>query len=227
MSVQYVMSHLETYPGMTSAISLQESEAGAWPSNSQDTRISGVGQEAARAPASPLRGRDLALRTLVEGSGRNSTASSGSAALQSSLESRLKTQLSSDGSTVFKLTWKRKVTPSGRRYCLLRASGHRTSAIGSSGGQGSWVTPNARDWKDSANPLVVSRRMASGRQLSVSDQVILAFGTMPSGSPALTGNAAPSRLIPRFSLWLMGYPTGWASCGERATPSSRRLRRSS
>lgn len=53
--------------------------------------------------------------------------SSASTALQSSLESRLRARLASLGSTLFKLTWKERVTPSGNRIYALRASGRRTS----------------------------------------------------------------------------------------------------
>jgi len=35
------------------------------------------------------------------------------------------------------------------------------------------------------------------------------------------------KLNPRFSLWLMGYPDAWASCGARAMQSCRRSRRRS
>jgi len=35
------------------------------------------------------------------------------------------------------------------------------------------------------------------------------------------------KLNPRFSLWLMGYPGAWASCGERAMQSCRKSRRRS
>ena len=42
-----------------------------------------------------------------------------------------------DGSIVFAMTWKRKVTPSARVVCLVRASGRSTSGNGS----GSWPTP--------------------------------------------------------------------------------------
>ena len=52
-----------------------------------------------------------------------------------------------------------------------------------------------------------------------------AIGAMPSSSPALTGKRGV--LNPRFSLWLMGYPEEWASCGERGIALSRKLRRSS
>ena len=69
-----------------------------------------------------------------------SQISSMSANLQSSLESRLKQQLSTGGSILFKMTWKDMATPAHRRYCLLRALAHRTSDTGFIGG-GSWSTP--------------------------------------------------------------------------------------
>ena len=56
-------------------------------------------------------------------SGRYGIASSASAALQSSLVSRLKQRLATAGSMLYRLTWKESVTPSGRSVCLLRASG--------------------------------------------------------------------------------------------------------
>jgi hypothetical protein len=63
----------------------------------------------------------------------------------------------------------------------------------------------------------------------------------PKGGPSqgddrLPGAAASSSLVPtekrgalnpRFSLWLMGFPAEWASCGERAMLSCRKSRRSS
>jgi len=50
----------------------------------------------------------------------------------------LKQRLTTDGSTLFKMTWKEKVTPSRQSVSLLRASGLRISGNGS----GSWPTPN-------------------------------------------------------------------------------------
>jgi len=53
----------------------------------------------------------------------------------------LKQRFGSDGSTLFKLTWKDSATPLGAPVCLLRASAHRTSDSGC----GSWPTPAAQE----------------------------------------------------------------------------------
>jgi len=50
-----------------------------------------------------------------------------------------------------------------------------------------------------------------------------ALGPTPTSSPAST--ASSGALAPAFSLWLMGFPIEWESCGEQATRSSRRLQR--
>ena len=42
---------------------------------------------------------------------------------------------------MYRLTWKESITPSGRRYSRLQASGHRTNASGC----GSWPTARAAD----------------------------------------------------------------------------------
>lgn len=49
--------------------------------------------------------------------------------------------MASGGSTLFRLTWKRRLTLSGRRICALRALGLRTSGNGC----GSWQSPQAAD----------------------------------------------------------------------------------
>jgi len=74
-------------------------------------------------------------------SGQPGLGSSRSAALSRSLVSRLKLRSATAGSTLFKLTWKEKVTPSGRLVCLLRASGRRISEQDF----GSWPTPRSED----------------------------------------------------------------------------------
>jgi len=76
-------------------------------------------------------------------SGRSGSGSSASADLPSSLGSRLQAALASRGSTLFRMTWKERVTPSGRRIYALRASAPRTLGKGCS----SWPTCQARDWQ--------------------------------------------------------------------------------
>lgn len=73
--------------------------------------------------------------------GRPGSSSYASAALQSSLESRLRRRLEGRGSIVFTLAWKRSHTPSGRSICLLRASARTTTERG----YGSWPTPLVND----------------------------------------------------------------------------------
>jgi len=73
--------------------------------------------------------------------GQSSTASSRSAALQSSLESRLRARLAETGSTLFGLTWKAWDMQSGRPILARRASARRTS----DSAYGGWPTPRTSD----------------------------------------------------------------------------------
>ena len=79
-------------------------------------------------------------------SGLSGSISSASAALQLSLVNKLKQRLDTAGSTLFKLTWKEKITPAGRSVSLLRASALRTSGSDS----GLWPTTLASDSRGSA-----------------------------------------------------------------------------
>jgi hypothetical protein len=121
------------------------------------------GPDPARASLSARRAAELGLTT--SGTfGLSGTGSSASVALQSSLGSRLRRLTASAGSTLYLLTWKERITPSGLLISALRASERPTSANGS----GSWPTPAARDWKgatlekwgDNARPLNEVARMA-------------------------------------------------------------------
>ncbi len=94
--------------------------------------ISPSGQEAARA--NHFLPPDEEKDSMTTGtSGPPGSISSASAALQSSLESRLRARMRSGGSTLFSLTWKERATPAQRRICQLRASVLRTSGKGSTG----------------------------------------------------------------------------------------------
>jgi len=73
--------------------------------------------------------------------GRISSGSSAKAShdLSRSLVNRLRVKTALLGSTLYKLTWKERATPSGRSISALRASALPTSAKGSTG----WPTPQA------------------------------------------------------------------------------------
>ena len=64
--------------------------------------------------------------------------------LQEKITKNLMDKLSPLGSTLYSMTWKAQVTPAQRLLFRLRASVPRISATGLTG----WVTPSARDWKD-------------------------------------------------------------------------------
>ena len=89
-----------------------------------------------------------------------------------------------------------------------------------------WATPAARDWKSGDASEATMNRNA--RPLNEQATLMVGFpsGATPSSHHASTAKRAV--LNPRFSLWLMGYPEEWASCGERAMQSClKQLRRSS
>jgi hypothetical protein len=123
----------------TNAISLPGSVAGHSPLGSPDgPTIAPCGPVAhpANLSARQAKGRGL----LTSGTyGQRSFGSSASVALRQSLVSRLHQRMASDGGMLFRLTWKERVTPSGRAIFALRASGRPTSG----NGFGSWPTPDA------------------------------------------------------------------------------------
>lgn len=140
------MSDLMTCEPTTSAISSPESASGrtrfAVPAGPM---IDPFGPVPVRANLSPRQAKELGLMTSGI-CGLHGTGSSASAALQSSLESRLRAALSILGSTLYTLTWKRWTTPSGVSRSRLRASVPRTSEIARTG----WPTPMACDARGSA-----------------------------------------------------------------------------
>jgi len=124
-----------------SATSSPASGSGAMPSGKQDgPTMSQSGQAPAPASPSPRRARGAARQT-SDIFGPPSEDSSPSAVLAWSLASRLRPRTDSFGSTLFTLSWKLRVTPSGRSIYALRASGRRTSDSDCS----SWPTTQSRD----------------------------------------------------------------------------------
>ena len=132
--------------------------------------------------------------------GRTSSTSLNSAALQESLESRLRAVTQILGSTLYKMTWKAWDTGSGRSRFRLRASVLRTSVTGSTG----WPTPAARDWKSGCDtPENRVARNAGG--MLMQEAVALAGWNTPDSTmtqakarPPVLGNRKPTD--PQISL---------------------------
>ena len=131
----------QTSTATHNATSLPGSEYGHWRSDAPDGRtISQFGQDPARANLSARQAKEKEL--LTSGTfGPHGTTSLPSENLRSCLASRLRPVTDTLGSTLFKLTWKRWVTPSGRSFYLLRASVRRMDGTGFS----SWPTPCCQD----------------------------------------------------------------------------------
>ena len=94
-----------------------------------------------------LSARQVAARGLLTSGicGLHSSGSLSNAALKSSLASRLRAKQDSLGWTLYRLTWKELVTPSGLLICALRASARHTSGSGYGLELRGWLTVCRRD----------------------------------------------------------------------------------
>ena len=116
--------------------------------------------------------------------GRTSSTSLNSAALQESLESRLRAVTQILGSTLYKMTWKAWDTGSGRSRFRLRASVLRTSVTGSTG----WPTPMARDTFPAHSAEYIAAKKAQGHGMAnLNDTVQLSGWPTPTAALADKG----------------------------------------
>ena len=150
-----------------------------------------------RANLSARQAKELGLMTSGT-CGQPFITSSRSAALQSSLESRLRAKTAILGSTLYTLTWKPWVTPSGRSRSRLRASVRRTSGTDFTG----WPTPNSTIVDAKPNPPITAGRKPTDPQIGLAD---VAFWL--AGWPTTTVTDA-SRGVKEASPWDTGKPLG-------------------
>ena len=199
------MSSQMILPGMNECISSPELEAGSLPCDSPD----GAGRcGQAVAPASRTARRANAKAMLIpETYGLLSFGSSASAALQSSLASRLALRFGTGGSMEYAETWKLKATLLGRQYWEHTASGRRTSGNGCTG----WPTPQTHDTQEQGH----------GRLLTATGRIQCHNGDSHSANLPLVAKLAgwptPKGQRPdQDSQYARGNPTlgrvaGWAS----------------
>jgi hypothetical protein len=149
-------------------------------------------------------------KTTSDISGRSSLISSASASLQQSLVSKLQQLSDTDGSTIYKLTLREKVTPAQRSYYQLAASALRTKEKDSS----SWLTPTTSDTNGVRKP-------DGKRGLGLNTQAQSAWptpaardgkGVSGSGRQEKKGN--PSDTVPNAAA-TVPWPTPRAGDGGR------------
>ena len=145
MKDQSKISNRQTSPDIPNVISSRVSAGGPSRSNWPDGLTADqFGRDLVPANLSARQAKELGL--LPSGIyGRPGSISSASANLQSSLENRLKRRLNTDGSILFKMTWKHVATPSGQRFCLLRALARRTSDQEDGLLRNGWPTPRSAE----------------------------------------------------------------------------------
>lgn len=170
-----------TTSGDTSAcISLPASPDGIMPSTSPDGAMVLFGP----APLLVSRSRPPAreqVATTRGTFGRIGSISSASAALQASLENRLRRLSAGDGWMLFAQTWKRRVTPRGRWYWEHTASARRTSDSGCGGWESPVTTAGRKSKRALMNSQDNGRRSGGGQSSSPSleQQAEMAAGMVP------------------------------------------------
>lgn len=188
------------------------------------------GLEAARASRFLLPD-DKKVKKMIATYGPSGNVSSASAALQASMESKLRQQLPMGGLTMFIKGWRRMTTPSGRLYCQLVASDRPISGTDF----GLWATPKCQNantpgkhgrgglgLQDQIALWPKSARTGNRGTISCRRQVL---GVQDNGSIARTERKGS--LNPAFPCWLMGFSSDVLSSMVSAMQSYRTSRRNS
>ncbi len=177
MTVQLSMFDLLTCEASINVISSQESASGLTSCVAPACPIAPTsGLAPAHANLSARQAQALGLLTSGT-SGRISTGSLASAALQESLVSRLQARTASGGSTLFRLTWKTRTTPSGRSIPALRASVLRTSASDCIG----WPSPTTPSGGQTPpEGTSATGRTPDGRKVQVTLKDVASLASWPT-----------------------------------------------
>ena len=176
----------------------------------------------ALAPANLSARQAKALDSLTSGIyGQHGTTSLHSANLASSLVNRLQAKTASVGSTLYKLTWKERVTPMQRSIYALRASVLRTSDKDSGLPLNGWNTPTSTDHKGG----YLGGRMRNGKlstdRLDVTAQ--LAGWATPTAQDHSRGNKPPRPTdtgVPLSQMVAEPQPVRLTASGQMLTGSS-------
>ena len=182
------------------------------------------GQGVVRASLSARQAKAAGLLT-SDISGLRGIGSSGSESLAWSLANRLRVETDLLGSTLYELTWKQRVTPSGRSIYALRASGRRTSGRESTFAPSAWEkTPQASD----GDGGVMEVREGSAGKYKLRDFAALASWPTPQANSAERGGSEQRATNPERSndlhdfAQLASWPTPNAMEGGQTSRSGER-----
>ena len=146
------------------------------PAKPDGPMIAPSGQALVPADLSPRQAKSLGLLTSgTYGLPSSISSSTPSRTMYRSLESRLRARTALLGSTLYKLTWKPRTTPSGRSISALRASVRRSSDKGFFG----WRSPTKSDAERGVEFDPKSRDAKAGTG-SLNNEAALAGWTAPS-----------------------------------------------
>ncbi len=216
------MSSQKMSKGSPNAIGSQGSASGATPLERLDGQmILPFGQAPAPARVSVQAGSGEALAISVT-YGPHGSGSYASAALTQSLASRLRPVTDSLGSTLFRLIWKERVTPSGRRICALRASGRHTGDKGSTLLE-SWPTPRVNASTES--PEAADNRGARPNKNGDNLDGIAALAAWPTPMGAPTSEASHNQSSGQYRRVMMEcspWPTPNAMEGGQTSRGGKR-----
>lgn len=177
------------------------------------------GPDLARANLSARQASEAGL--LTSGTfGRHSTGSSTCSSLQSSWGNRLRARTASAGSTLYRLTWKDRVTPGGLQICALRAVAPRISDSASGGSECGWPTPQSRDGSHGGGSP--TRAMGEGRHGSNLDDFAMLAGWPTPTSNNSTGAGVQGREGGenlQTAAKLVGWNTPRATDGSNGGPN--------
>lgn len=224
------MSDLTIFEDTHSATSSPASASGRLLFDEPDGPTTGPsGPDPVRASLSARQAKEAGL--LTSGTyGPPSTTSLRSAALQSSLASRLQARTASVGSTLYKLTWKERATPAGRSISALRASARRISDSGFGGSEKGWPTPKASGDESNLEVFLQRQRRAKekwpnkGMGMPLAPTAQLATWNTPratdgsNGGPNQAGGALPADAA--LAGWVTTTTRDWKDTGADIAPRS-------
>ena len=199
------MSDQMNFKNLLNVTSSQGSASGVTHSDPQGGRTTDQsGQDHVRANLSAAQVTERGWLTSGT-SGLTGSTSSNSADLQRSLANRLRRKTDSDaGSTLYKLTWKERTTPSG---LLIFVCGLRCAAHGKD--FGSWPTPTTRESKGGYQGGRIRNGKISTDTLDVTAQ--LTGWTTPSATDGTRGGSGITDGMSGSSLTQLSKMAGWAT----------------